>query len=80
MFVLFFFIRHSDKCLYAEPALDDAVRGMVTARFSHPPAPCPFTIPTYCLSTSSFAQKMARKTHTEMSGNFHVCIQPEPVK
>lgn len=31
-----FFIRHSDKCLYAESALDNAVKRMVTARLVIP--------------------------------------------
>ena len=33
---LFFFIRHADKCLCAEPTLDNAVRRMVEVRLVIP--------------------------------------------
>jgi hypothetical protein len=75
-----FLTRLSHMRLYAEPALDNAVSGMVTVRLVIPLHTAPFLFLHRVPPIIHSPQKIARATHTEMSRNVNVCIQPEHVK
>jgi hypothetical protein len=77
---MFFLIRHSQNCLCAETVLDNAIRGMVTVRLVIPRHTASLLVLHMVPPPIHSPEKVARATHTEISGNFHVCIQPEPAK